>query len=105
MLGRSYSPPVLEKGRFTMDNTVDEMRPYSLIMKIMYKAVERVIACGNGGKIDYENPQFRMQMAASAGSPLRNMQISGGIKGGVMHGLLDMANGHPLRGLIRMVKG
>lgn len=105
MLGRRYEPPVLKKGGFTMDNTVAEMREHSLIMKIMYKATERVIAKGCGGKVDYEDPQFRMLMASSAESPLRSMQISGGIKGGVFPGLLEMANGHFLRGILRMIKG
>ena len=105
MLGRSYNPPVLKKGAFTMDNTVAEMRDYSLVMKIMYKATERVIAKGNGGKIDYEDPKFRMLMASSAESPLRSMQISGGMKGGLLPGMLEMANGHFLRGLRKMIKG
>lgn len=105
LLGRTYVPPRLEKGGFTMDNTVDEMREYSLVMKLMYKAIELVVAHGNGGKVDYENQQFRMQMASSAGAPLRNLQISGGIKGGIMPGMLEMANGRFLRGLIRMIKG
>ena len=105
MLGQKYAPPVLRKGSFTMENTVEEMKSYSLIMKIMYKATERIIAKGNGGKIDYENPNFRMQMASSAGGPLRSMMISGGIKGGVFPGLLEMANGHFFRGIWKMVKG
>lgn len=105
MLGRRYAPPVLKKGSFTMENTVEEMKDYSLIMKIMYKATEHVIAKGNGGKIDYENPNFRMQMASSAGGPLRSMQISGGMKGGVLPGMLEMANGHFFRGLWRMIRG
>ena len=67
--------------------------------------MELVVAHGNGGKVDYENQQFRMQMASSAGAPLRNLQISGGIKGGIMPGMLEMANGRFLRGLIRMIKG
>ena len=46
-----------------------------------------------------------MMMAASVGGPLRSMQISGGIRGGVMPGLLEMANGHFFRGLVRMIKG
>ena len=74
-------------------------------MKLMYKATESVIARRFGGKKDYENPEFRMMMAASAGGPLRSMQISGGIRGGVMPGLLEMANGHFFRGLARMIKG
>ena len=104
-LERKYTPPVLKKGSFTMNNTVEEMKDYSLIMKIMYKATERVIAKGNGGKIDYENPNFRMQMASSAGGPLRSMMISGGMKGGVLPGMLEMANGHFFRGIWKMIKG
>ena len=105
MLGHSYTPPVLKKGSFTMDNTVMEMKDYSLVMKIMFKAVESTVAKGFGGKKDYENPDFRMMMNASAGAPLRSMQISGGMKGGVLPGMLEMANGHFFRGVLKMIKG
>ena len=105
MLGKTYTPPILEKGKFTMDNTVLEMKDYSLIMKIMFKATEQVISKGTGGKVDYENPEFRMMINASAGGPLRSMQISGGIKGGVFSGLLEMANGHFFKGIWRMITG
>ena len=103
MLGRKYTPPVLEKGKFTMDNTVMEMKDYSLVMKTMFKATEMVIAKGTGGKVDYDNPEFRMMINASAGGPLRSMQISGGIKGGVIPGMLEMANGHFFKGLLKMI--
>ncbi len=99
MLGRKYVETVPTKGQFTMDNSVMEMKDHSLIMKIMFKATEGVVAKGFGGKKDYENPEFRMMMAASAGGPLRGMQISGGIKGGLMRGLLHMANGHYFKGI------
>ena len=105
MLGHSYTPPVLKKGSFTMDNTVMEMKDYSLVMKIMFKAVESTVAKGFGGKKDYENPDFRMMMNASAGAPLRSMQISGGMKGGVLPSMLEMANGHFFRGVLKMIKG
>ena len=105
MLGRKYISPVLKKGSFTMDNTVMEMKDYSLIMKIMFKAVEATIAKGYGGKRDYDNPNFRMQMASSAGAPIRSMMISGGMKGGVLPGMLEMANGHFFRGIRKMIKG
>ena len=105
MLGRHYEPPMLKKGHFTMDNTVEEMKDYSLIMKILYKSVEATIAKGFNGKKDYGNPEFRMLMAASAGSSLRNMQISGGMKGGVLPGMLEIANGHFFRGIGRMLRG
>ena len=103
--GAEIRPAVLKKGAFTMDNTVMEMKDDSLIMKIMFKAVAATIARGFGGKKDYENPEFRMLMNSSAGSPLRSMMISGGMKGGVMPGMLEMANGHFLRGLRRMILG
>ena len=105
MLGRTYTPPALKKGSFTMDNTVMEMKDYSLIMKIMFKAVEATVAKGYGGKRDYENPNFRMQMASSAGAPIRSMMISGGMKGGVLPGMLEMANGHFFRGIRKMITG
>ena len=104
-MGCPYVAPVLKKGSFTMDNTVMEMKDYSLVMKIMFKATEMVIAKGCGGKVDYENPEFRMMINASAGGPLRGMQISGGVKGGVFPGLLEMANGHFFKGIWRMIAG
>lgn len=105
MLGQRYEAPALKKGQFTMECTVEEMKEFSLIMKIMYKAVEATVARGFGGKKNYENLEFRMLMASSAGSPLRSMQISAGMKDGLMQGLLEMANGHFLRGIWKMVRG
>jgi len=105
MMGRIYTAPVLKKGNFTMDNTVMEMKDYSLIMKIMFKVVELVIAKGNGGKLDYDNPEFRMLINSSLGGPLRGMQISGGVKGGIFPGLLEMANGRFFKGLWKMITG
>ncbi|MBO4538043.1 MAG: hypothetical protein J5694_04150, partial [Erysipelotrichaceae bacterium] len=105
LLGRKYEPRKVIRGQYTMENSVMEMKDHSLIMRIMYKAVEKTIAKGCGGKIDYENPEFRMMMNASAGGPLRSMAISSGMKGGVFKGMLEMANGHFLKGLIIMIRG
>lgn len=105
MLGRNYVEKKPFKGQFTMDNTVLEMKDHSLIMKIMFKAVESTVAKGFGGKKDYSDPQFCMLMMSSAGSPLRAMQISGGMKGSLMSGLLEMANGYYLRGIKRIIGG
>lgn len=101
--GRKYNKPVLKKGNFTMDDSVKDLKDHSLIMKIMYKATEMVIAKGFGGKVDYNNPEFVMMMESSAGSTLRSMEISGGMPPGVMKGMLDMANGHFFRGIFRMM--
>jgi beta-glucosidase len=102
-MGKRYLPTKHTKGNFTMENTVEEMKDDSLVMKIMFKAVERTIAKGFDGKIDYHNPEFRMMMASSVGAPLRSLQISGGMKGGLMPGLLEMANGHFIRGIRKMI--
>ena len=44
-------------------------------------------------------------MASSAGAPIRSMMISGGMKGGVLPGMLDIANGHFFRGIRKMITG
>lgn len=103
MLGRHYEAQTPKKGSFTMDNTLLEMKNQSLVMKLMYKGVEGTIARQFGGKKHCDTPEFRMMMAASAGAPLRCMQISGGLRDGVMQGLLEMANGHFLRGIRKMI--
>lgn len=105
MLGRKYQAPKAVKGQFTMENTVEEMKEHSLIMKIMYKATERTIAKGFGGKADYNNPEFRMMMASSAGAPIRSMVISAGMKDSLFKGMVEMANGHFFKGLGMMIKG
>ncbi len=105
MLGRKYTEPVLVKGQFTMDNSVWEMQEYSLLMKLINRAVTAGISKGCGGKEDPENPELRMMLACSVGGPLRGMQISGGVKGGWLWGLLHMANGHFWKGLYIMFSG
>ena len=105
LIGKPYKTPVLKKGQFTMDNTVMEMKDYSLMMKIMFKATEKTVAKSFGGKADYDNPDFKMMMNSSAGAPLRSMQIAGGIKGGVFSGMLHIANGHFFKGIKKMIKG
>ena len=104
-LGRTYTPSEVKKGSFTTENTVMEMKDQSLLMKIMYKAVEKTVARGFGGRADYNDPDFRMMMNSSAGAPIRSMQISGGIKGGLMPGMVEIANGHFLRGIWKMITG
>ena len=44
-------------------------------------------------------------MASSAGAPIRSMIISGGTKGGVLPGMLEMASGHFFRGIWKMLTG
>ncbi len=104
MLGHDVRKVPARKGSYTKENTVNEMRKDSLFMKIMYKAVEATVAKGFGGKADYNDPDFRMLMNSSAGSPLRSMQVSGGLSDSLVNGMLDLANGHFLRGIIKMMR-
>ena len=104
MLGREYRETLPVKGHFTMDNSVLEMKDSSLLMKIMYLSVKMVIGKGfPKEQRTMECPEYKMLLLSSAGGPLRNMQISGGMMDGIFQGMLDMANGHFLRGLGKMM--
>ena len=103
--GIKYVPAKAVKGQYTMENSVMQMKEHSLIMKIMYKVIEKTIAKGFDGRIDYDDPAFRMMMNSSAGSPIRTIEISAGMKEGIIEGMVDMANGHFLKGVFRMIKG
>ena len=95
MIGRKYVPYILQKGKFTMNDTVMDMKEYSLVMKAMYWGVKKTIS----KQAKPGTPEFRMLMEASAGSPLRSMQISGGMKANLFEGLLAIANGKFFQGL------
>ena len=104
LIGRPYHATKPQKGAFTMENTVMEMRDQSLVMRIMYHAVESVVAKGFDGKKAYDDPDFRMMMASAADCSLSSSQINGGIRDGIMQGMVEMANGHYLRGILRMIR-
>lgn len=94
LLGRPYEPqPVRHKGAFTMNDTVVHMKAESKFMQWFYNIVAKVIK-KNIDSEDAENtPEFRMMMASSAGSPLRSLQMTSGIKGRYMRAILALANG------------
>lgn len=96
-----YTPCVPQKGNFTMDDSVMDMKDHSLVMKIMFWGVKKTIA--KGAKPG--TSKYRMLMESSAGSPLRCMAISGGMKESLFQGLLAMANGKFFRGLRILIKG
>lgn len=103
LIGRKVKEKPLQKGSFTMDNTVMEMKDSSLVMKVMYKAVRSHIAKGFRGKDIEKDPTFRMMLSSSADASLNSMKISGGMKNYVLEGMLEMANGHVFRGIRRMI--
>lgn len=98
--------PEAKKGQFTMDNSCLEMMDSSFIMKIQYKVMENIIAKSFGGKKDDSDPAFKMMMVCAADCPLRAMVISSGgtVSDSLAQGLLEMANGHYIRGIKAMLK-
>lgn len=98
--------PEPKKGEFTMDSTCMEMKDHSFVMKIQYKVTEGIVAKGFGGKKDMNDPSFRMMLTCATDCPMRSAVIS---SGGVMsdslaQGMLHMANGHYIKGILAMLK-
>lgn len=104
LLGRKIKSKPLKKGEFTMENTVMEMKDYSLIMKLMYKIVEIVVARGFGGKADYTNSSFKMMFYSAVDCSLNGMKNNTGMQNHVFEGLLLMANGHFFKGVREMFR-
>ena len=104
MLGRKIVEKPLKKGEFTMENTIMEMKDYSLVMKLMFKVVERVVAKGFGGKPDYSDSSFKMMLSCAVDCSLYGMKNNVAMKNHVFEGLLFMANGHFLKGIREMLK-
>lgn len=96
--------PEIKPGAFTMEMSTMEMKNVSPVMLAMFKATEKTIAKGFGGKVDYSDPSFRMIVMSGADAPLRSTVLSGGkaFPANIAEGLLAMANGHPLQGLKKM---
>jgi len=100
MLGRKYVPYIPQKGSFTMNDTIADMKDHSLVMRVMHWYVRRVVSKGaKPGTAEY-----RMLMESVAESPLRSLQISSGIKANMFKGLLAMANGKYIDGLRTLLK-
>ena len=104
LLGRKILEKPLRKGEFTMENTIMEMRDDSLIMKLMYKIVEMVVARGFGGKPDYTNSSFKMMFYSAVDCSLNGMKNNVQMDNHLLEGLLRMANGHFFQGLGEMFR-
>lgn len=105
LLGQKISGPKHIKHRqYSIDNSIMDMQG-SLVMRIMFKIMERQIGKSNGG-VDYNNPAFKMSIISATEVPLKNLCIvSGGMmKKNVAQGLVHMANGRFFAGLKAMAK-
>lgn len=97
--------PPLQKGSFTMEDSTMEMKDLSAVMMQMFKGTEATIAKGFGGKVNYEDPTFKMMVMSGADAPLRAAVLSSGgsFSAKIAEGMLAMANGHPLQGIKKMM--
>lgn len=91
--------PEPQKGAYNLDSNLRDMQGNPVI-RMLLKFVERTAAREFGG-VDYANPNFRSIMEVAATNPLRSMvTASGGMFSlPVARGLVELANGHLLRGL------
>jgi beta-glucosidase len=94
-----------QKGFYTMDNTCMEMKDCSLMMKIQYKVTESIVAKGFGGKRDMSDPAFKMMMLSATDCPMRSVVISssGAMSESLAKGMLLMANGKFIMGILAMM--
>ena len=103
LIGRTVTEKVVRKGEFSKENTVMEMKEHSFLMKLLYFGMETVMAKKYGGR-DYSNTTFKMMMIMSMDCSVSGMQINGGIKGYLLQGLVEIANGRLFKGLKLMFK-
>lgn len=101
MLGRTYTETVPEKGKFTKENTLLELRDHSKLMALVSKAVQWYVS---RGYTDENDPAYRMVLSSSLDTSLSSLQINSRFKGRLFDGLLEMANGHVGKGLITLFK-
>ena len=91
LLGYEFESRPKTQGEFDMDSSVEDMMPYSWFARRLYKIVELVMGITQGGR-DYSNPAFKMMMACSVGSAVRNICICGGVPEKLMELLIKSAN-------------
>ena len=96
--------PEIRKGALSMELSAVEMKDVSPVMKFVFKAIEKTIAKGFGGKADYSDPTFRMLVMSGADAPLRAAVLSSGgsFPANVAEGMLALANGHLLKGIRKL---
>jgi len=105
LLGRKIEPvKVWRKGEYTLDCSFQDMRD-SFVIRQMIKSVENTIAKPFGGP-DYSNPTFRLMMEGAINTPLKNLSLVSpdGMPRHITTGLVHLANGKLLAGLLAMLR-
>jgi beta-glucosidase len=103
LLGRRIEPVnAPRKGGYTLECSFNDMRG-SFIIRQITRVIERIMGKSYGG-VDYANPAFRMVMASTTGTPLRNIsQLSpDAMPLRVTTAIVHLANGRLLKALISL---
>jgi beta-glucosidase len=100
MLGRKYQPYLPQKGHFTMNDSLFDMKDHSFVMRVMYWIVKKKAS----RNVQPGTALYRMLVESSGTNPLRSMQIFSGLKANLYHGLLAIANGRFFHGLRLLLK-
>jgi beta-glucosidase len=101
LLGYRYHAPIVQKGRFDMSHSIGEMKDHSRLMKVADWGLKKYIG---RGFTDKDDPVYHMMIASSVESTLSNLQITGGIPGGVIKRALQVANGEYMKRIKQLIK-
>lgn len=104
LMGQRIIEKTTHKGSYTMTNSIEQMSKDSRLMRLVYRIIEWIVALRCGGIPDYSNPEFKMQMASSVGATLASLRVAGCVRSYIFEGLLEIVNGHLLRGLRLITK-
>ncbi len=105
LLGRKIEPvKAHRKGQYTLECSFQDMRD-SFIIRQVIKGIENTLAKPFGGP-DYSNPTFRLMMEGAINTPLKNLSLVSpdNMPGHVTAGLVHLANGKLLKGLLTILR-
>ena len=95
-----------KKGKFTMDNSCLEMKNHSFMMWVQYLVTKSIVSKGIEGKKDMSNPTYKLMITSAVDCPMRSAVINSGgmMSESIARGMLLMANGHIIKGVVEMAK-
>ncbi len=95
------------RGEYTMDNSCYEMMKDSLVMRLQYLFTKAYISKPfKKEERTMDNPAYHLILTAATDCPMRSLVINsnGVMSESLAEGLLEMANGHYLKGIRKMIR-
>lgn len=110
-----------EYKRFSSNSMVDERTMREIYLSGFEKAIQKgepsTVMCSynkiNGVHAsdhkelltDILRKEYNLMMPSATDCSLRSMKINAGMNNGIFEGLLELANGHFIKGILKMIKG